>query len=236
LTSSLNIRKSAVVLFAVGLLLVGCRINTPDKGTDFLLQPGDLLFQDLDGSPLCDAIEKVTTGYHGADFTHVGIAAKDADGNFVVIEATQKGVVATRLKSFLDKSCDKSAKPKVAVGRLKPTYRHLIPSALKQAVALKGKPYDKLFVIGNDAWYCSELVYEIFLRANNNTPLFQLQPMTFIDPDTGKIFDVWKDYFAELAVPVPQGRPGINPGGISRSKVLTIVHTYSPTNGWKNQY
>jgi len=232
---SLDIRKPAVVLIAVGLLLVGCRTNTPVNSADFLLQPGDLLLQDLDGSALCDAIEKVTTGYQGADFTHVGIAAKDADGNFVVIEATQKGVVATGLQTFLDKSCDKSGKPKVAVGRLKPTYRHLIPSALKEAVALKGAPYDKPFVIGNDGYYCSELIYEIFLRANNNTPLFGLQPMTFIDPDTGKIFDAWKDYFAELAVPVPQGQPGINPGAISRSKVLTIVHTYSPTNGWKNK-
>ncbi|MHC4724324.1 MAG: hypothetical protein ACYS9V_08765 [Planctomycetota bacterium] len=36
---------------------------------------GDLLFQDLDCGPLCDAIEKVTTGYQGSNFSHVGILA-----------------------------------------------------------------------------------------------------------------------------------------------------------------
>ena len=41
------------------------------KGQDFELTNGDLLFQDLDCGPFCDAIEKVTEGYRGAQLSHV---------------------------------------------------------------------------------------------------------------------------------------------------------------------
>jgi hypothetical protein len=37
------------------------------------LKEGDLLFQDLDSSPLCDAIELVTPGYNDANFSHIGL-------------------------------------------------------------------------------------------------------------------------------------------------------------------
>jgi len=109
-----------------------------------VLQPGDLLFQDLDCGPFCDAIEKVTTGYQGTSLSHVGIVAKDNDGNFIVIEALLTGVGVTPLDVFLNRSLDTKYRPKVAVGRLKQEYRHLIPVALEQAFALDGRPYDKV--------------------------------------------------------------------------------------------
>ncbi|MHC4310303.1 MAG: YiiX/YebB-like N1pC/P60 family cysteine hydrolase, partial [Planctomycetota bacterium] len=114
----------------------------------------------------------------------------------------------------------------VVVGRVKEPYRHLIPRALKEGLALKGKPYDKVFAIDNGAYYCSELIYEIFLRANANKPVFKLQPMTYKDPDTGQMLTVWEDYFSKLGVSIPEGKPGINPGGISRSRFLTIIYAY----------
>ena len=36
-------------------------------------QTGDLLFQDMDCGPMCDAIEAVTQGAEGAKFSHIGI-------------------------------------------------------------------------------------------------------------------------------------------------------------------
>ena len=218
--------KWTLLLLSVSLGVFGCQQSTSEGNRSFALQPGDLLFQDVDCGTLCDAIEKVTTGFQGANFSHVGIVAKNDSGNFVVIEAVSNGVEATPLRTFLDRSSDARGQPKVVVGRLKMPYRHLIRSALKEALSLKGKAYDKVFAIDNEAYYCSELIYEIFLRANGNNPVFSLQPMTFKDPDTGKILAAWEDYFSRLGVSIPEGKPGINPGGISCSPVLAVVHEY----------
>jgi len=228
--------KHTLLLLSIILVVSGCaqsilRSTTKDENIskqdhNFALQPGDILFQDLDSGPLCDAIEKVTTGFGGANFSHVGIVAKDDSDSFVVIEAVSSGVEVTSLYTFLGRSLDADRHPKVVVGRLKHSFRHLIPSALKKAFALEGKPYDKVFAIDNGTYYCSELVYEIFLQANDNKPLFLLQPMTFKDPDTGQTLAAWQKYFSKLGVLIPEGQPGINPGGISRSPVLTIVHKY----------
>jgi len=215
-----------ILLLIIGALTITFSQGYFRGGNDSVLQPGDLLFQDLDCGPFCDAIEKVTTGYQGTSLSHVGIVAKDNDGNFIVIEALLTGVGVTPLDVFLNRSLDTKYRPKVAVGRLKQEYRHLIPVALEQAFALDGRPYDKVFNCSNDNYYCSELIYEIFLRSNNGKPVFKLQPMTFKDPDTGDTFSVWREYFLELNVPIPEDRPGINPGVISRSPALTIVHVY----------
>jgi len=225
-TGSMFLPRRILLLLLIAVAILGCRRYALRGSSGFELQPGDLLFQDLDSGPLCEAIERVTTGYQGENFSHMGIAAHDERGKLVVIEAVSAGVKATSLQSFLGRSLDKEGRPKVAVGRLKTDYCHLIPSAIKEALALRGKPYDKVFAAENDAYYCSELVYEVFRRANEDVALFAMQPMTFADPGTGRTDPVWEQYFAGLGVPVPEGEPGINPGAISRSDVLTIFHAY----------
>lgn len=200
----------------------------------FSIQAGDLLFQDLNGGSFFEAIAKVTQGYNGAILTHVGIAAHDAKGEIVVLEALQEGVVATPLSNFLNRSLDQEGNPKVLVGRLKQQYQNLIDSALVEAFDRKGKPYNHLFDLeNNEAYYCSELVYICFRNANQGVPIFELEAMTFSDPDSGKIFPVWKEYFTQLQAAVPEGKPGLNPGGISRSPVLEIIHKYGVPSGWR---
>lgn len=223
-------KRLIVLLIAANLLTAGCRQAYFVECANFELRPGDLLFQDSDCGPLCDAIEKVTTGVEGANFTHVGIVAKGGSDNFVVIEAVSSGVKATELQTFLNRSSDLKGRPKVVVGRLKKPYHRLISGALQEAIHLEGKPYDKVFAINNDTYYCSELIYEIFRRANNNNPVFILQPMTFKDPDTGQTLAAWEKYFSDLGVSIPEGQPGINPGGISRSDALTIVYAYGESS------
>jgi hypothetical protein len=216
--------RLTILICVLALTVAGCTGVDSTGGIGFSPQSGDLLFRDSDCGPLCDAIEKVTTGYRGANLSHVGIAAKDEHGRIIVLEAVSKGVVATDLQPFLNHDNDPNYPPKIMVGRLKKPYRRLIPAAIKEAVALKGKPYDKSFAIDNDSYYCSELIYEIFRRANGGKPVFALEPMTFKDPKTGETLPVWQEYFSKLGVDIPEGRPGINPGGISRSPALTIVY------------
>lgn len=213
-------------MFLISLTVLGCTRHASRANIGFVPESGDLLFQDLDCGPLCDAIEKVTTGHEGANFSHVGIAAVDDNGDLVVVEAVSSGVEITPLRTFLGRSLDTKGRPKVVVGRLKKAYHHLIAPAIEEALALEGKPYDRVFAVDNDAYYCSELVYEMFRRANDNTPVFTLQPMTFREPGTGHALQTWREYFSALGVSIPEGRPGINPGGISRSAALTIVHSY----------
>ena len=189
---------------------------------------GDLLFQDLDCGDFCDAIEKVTQGVYNYNFSHVGILVEE-NGNFKVIEAGGDGVVYTPLNEFLNITSDENGNPKVVVGRLKNVNAQSLGIDINKSVELTkthlGKPYDDGFVLNNNQFYCSELVYECFLDASGNS-VFQTFPMTFKDPETNEIFPAWDNYFDGLTLNIPEGELGLNPGGISRSLLIEIVHQY----------
>ena len=87
----------------------------------------------------------------------------------------------------------------------------------------------------NNSYYCSELIYLSFKAANTNKDLFVLNPMTFKSPGSDHYFPVWKKYFDDLGVDVPEGMPGINPGGISRSEIIDIVHVYGKPDGYNSE-
>lgn len=184
-------------------------------------QEGDILFQDGNCGDFCDAIRKVTQGYQGKEFSHNGLLMKEADDWFV-LEAIGKGVSKTPLQDFLNRHVDDSGNPKVMIGRLKPEYRNLIPDAIEEAQKHLGKPYDSVFDFQNDAFYCSELIHFAFKDANDGEDLFSPQPMTYNDPDTGELFPIWDKYFSELGHEVPEGKPGLNPGGMSLEPVLVM--------------
>ncbi|HJO95758.1 MAG TPA: YiiX/YebB-like N1pC/P60 family cysteine hydrolase [Victivallales bacterium] len=212
-------------------LLTGC---TTDSYTNknIRLKPGDLLFQTGKRDSFTDAVEKVTDGYLNAKFSHVALVARNKQGKLVVIQATDK-VNVTPISDFLHKSLDKNGNPRVVAGRLIPKYRYLIPKAVAFAFKQVGKPYNDDFNINNtNAYYCSQLIYQSYKAANDNKPLFKLYPMTFKNPDTGKIFWIWVKYFKELKSPVPQGKPGCNPGGISMSNKIKIIHAFGIPYGW----
>ena len=194
--------------------------------SNFQLQEGDLLFQDLDSSALCDAIELVTPGYNDANFSHIGFIVSD-DGKLKVLEAIPPKVILTELEDFLSRSKDKDVNPKVIVGRLKKEYKKTIPKAVEFAHKKIGVDYDGLFLMNNNSYYCSELLYEAFSKDS----IFQLQAMTFLHPDSCDTLQTWKAYYAEIGVKIPENELGINPGIMSLSKKIEIVHIYGIPDG-----
>ncbi|MCC6491061.1 MAG: hypothetical protein IT364_26475 [Candidatus Hydrogenedentes bacterium] len=224
---------TGAVTTAVVLAIAGCQSNRHCAVDDFVPQPGDLLFQDIDCGPLCDAIETVTQGVDGAHFSHVGIVSRTDSVEPLVIEAVSAGVTETPLSDFLARSKDARGKPKVLAGRLDEAHRSLVPEALLVARSFLNVPYDGLYVIDNSSLYCSELVYEAFRQANENEPVFALHPMTFKDPQTGEYFAPWVAYYDSLGAAIPEGQPGLNPGSISREPTVRIVHAYGRPEGWQ---
>ena len=214
----------------LSLLLISCGNNSNDE---FSLQIGDILFQDLDSSPLCDAIEKVTPGYNDYNFSHIGIVVELGDPDCInsdyiyendikILEAIPEKVKTTRLDSFLNRSFDSDSMPKVIVGRLKKQYRFLIEDAVSFLKSKIGVEYDHYFIEKNNQYYCSELIHEAFSKDS----IFFQKPMTFLEPETGKIMDIWDEYYKNLNFEVPQGKIGINPGIMSISQNIEIIHHY----------
>ena len=214
----------------LSLLLLSCGNNSNDE---FSLQIGDILFQDLDSSPLCDAIEKVTPGYNDYNFSHIGIVVELGDPDCInsdyiyendikILEAIPEKVKTTRLDSFLNRSFDSDSMPKVIVGRLKKQYRFLIEDAVSFLKSKIGVEYDHYFIEKNNQYYCSELIHEAFSKDS----IFFQKPMTFIEPETEKIMDIWDEYYKNLNFEVPQGKIGINPGIMSISQKIEIIHHY----------
>ena len=182
------------------------------------LQTGDLIFQDLDCGPLCDAIEAVTRGFDDHKFSHIGLVYLRNDTTYI-IEAMGSGVRLVTLTDFKKRSVHK-----LYIGRLRLQYQKLVPQAISYSLASVGIVYDDAFLYNNNKYYCSELIYDAFKKANSNKPFFRLQPMTFKQPGTKAYFPVWVDYYAKLKIPIPEGKPGINPGGISRSAKIVILN------------
>ena len=196
--------------------------------SSFTLNEGDLLFQDLDSSPLCDAIEMVTPGYQEADLSHVGIIVRDK-GELKVLEAIPPKVKLTKINDFLSRSADINNNPKVIVGRLKPTFTSAIKDAIIFSKSKLNMKYDDSFVLNNSMYYCSELIHEAFIKDS----IFKLLPMTFLHPKTKDTLDIWKEYYKELNIKIPQGDLGLNPGIMSLSKKIDIVHIYGYPKGMK---
>ena len=192
----------------------------------FQLEEGDLLFQDLDCGGFCEAIEAVTEGVNGWEFSHVGLVMKDNEGTLKVMEAVSAGVVLTPLDTFLNRSFDKQRQAKVVVGRVKSAYKKMIPQAIDFIHSKMNAKYDYYFNIENDSFYCSELIHLAFQSANDNQPIFETPQMTFKAPDTDSTFAVWTAYFEDLNYKIPEGEIGLNPGSMSRSPYVEIVHQY----------
>ncbi len=214
--------------FALVMQFTACH-NLQQKSR-FAIEKGDLLFQDLDSDSISNAIETVTGGSAKLSFSHVGIVDINKNGDTLVLEAISKGVCFTKLDSFLKRSLNPKGKPKVEVGRLNSEFKTLIDPALLAGKELIGKAYDEVYVIGDSNYYCSELIYEMFVSNKDSIEVFKLNPMTFKDGKTGEYMPFWLTYYNKLGVEIPEGKPGLNPNGMTQSPNIKMVYSYHTEN------
>lgn len=187
------------------------------------LQHGDLLFcvasPSRDG--IAQAIVSVTEGYDLQQVSHVAIVCKETDGQVYALEASGRhGVWLNPIDSFMvhsDHSAD--GKPLVLLGRLKDT--SCVAASVEKAKTYLGRPYDFQYQPSDSALYCSELVHYAYLDADGKE-IFPQVPMSFHDK-SGQVTQFWKDYYSRWNMAVPEGEPGTNPGGISRSDQIDII-------------
>ncbi|MDR2361246.1 MAG: hypothetical protein LBD91_00765 [Prevotellaceae bacterium] len=182
-------------------------------------EAGDLLFQSI-RSELGSAIEEVTAGAGERSFSHVGMLVVDSADRWHVIEAIGNSVQLTPVDTFLQRGT-------TVVARLKAEYHSLLPAAIVFALQQLGTPYDDAYLYDNGKYYCSELIYDAFLFANHGRPFFTLEPMTFKSPVTGEWTNEWLQHYNALGIPIPEGKPGCNPTGLSRSDKLEMKRRVS---------
>ena len=199
-------------LFLILLFQFSCFV----QAQKIQLQTGDLLFQKMNCGELCEAIHAVTKGYQGNDFSHLGLVLIEDDSVFI-LEAAGNAVRKVTLEEF-----SKNTTTTMFIGRVKKKYEKLIPQVISFSKEQLGIPYDDDYLYDNGKYYCSELIYDAFLNAYGK-PFFELQPMTFKQPETNVFFPVWIAYYNDLKIEIPEGKPGCNPGGISTSKKIKII-------------
>ena len=71
--------------FIIYIFFTSCSSN-------FDLRTGDFLFQDLDSSELCTAIESVTDGYMQSDLSHIGMIVNKDEETLVIEAITNRNI------------------------------------------------------------------------------------------------------------------------------------------------
>ncbi len=167
----------------------------------------------------CDLLFHVTpyenpiteaTSEKGLPIDHVGIFCR-LENKPVVIEATYRGVVITPIEKWMRHP------ERIYVGKIRDIDRR---QSIDNALRYLDRPYDYLFMEGDDEIYCTELIQLAFVDKKRH-PIFQAIPMSFHDV-TGNIIPYWEDYYSRRGMSVPEGLPGTNPSEMAHRKVVKL--------------
>ena len=188
---------------------------TPDE-LNLDLQTGDLLFCSSTSGELSKAIDQATQTGQETHFDHIGIVDIRNDTVYILHAAPKKGVCRETIGHFFYSYKEKVT---ISVYRLNDQLQKAIPSAIKKANSLLGQPYNYSYILKDPGHYCSEYIYEIFAADS----IFELKPMTFKDPKTGKFLTGWVNHYKKLGIPIPEGEPGCNPNGMAASEKLEMT-------------
>jgi len=209
------LKNNFLRIFAITFVLIlfsGCGNSIASD-----LKNGDLLFVTAKESGLSGAINNVTQKQKSASFDHIGIVQKDGKDTFVLHAAPENGSQKQDLDKFLkDQASDGQ---KVVVYRLKSEFQNAIPDAIEKANSMLGKPYNFNYILDENSYYCSDFIERSFRKDD----IFKLEPMTFINPKTGKTNLFWDEFYQKKNLKVPEGEPGCNPNGLAASDKLERI-------------
>nr|WP_315027023.1 YiiX/YebB-like N1pC/P60 family cysteine hydrolase [uncultured Chryseobacterium sp.] len=216
--SKISFRKKLKKTTAVGILfflimLLGSCGSYPMSQ----LKNGDLLFVTAKETGLSGAINNVTQKQKIASFDHIGMLEKDGNNVFVLHAAPKGGSQKQGLEMFIKDHQNEGQR--IIVYRLKPQYQKTIPAAIEKANSMLGKPYNFNYILDENSYYCSDYIE----RAFRTDHIFKLEPMTFVDPKTGKINVFWEEFYKKKNLKVPEGEPGCNPNGLAGSEKLERI-------------
>ncbi|PTQ20982.1 hypothetical protein CWO14_05765 [Vibrio splendidus] len=195
-----------------------------------IMKTGDLIFTQIGSS--VNAISSVTEGFKGARVNHVGVVVENSFGIYV-LEAYYPEVRLTNIKTHIRRSKDNNNNPRYMLGRLRTEYHQLIPTAIEHGLNQRNLPYDHLYLTGESALYCSELVVDMFKSANSGVEFFTENPMSFRDTETGEIHAQWISYYKYFGMKVPELEPGSNPGDLSKDSRIHVYDIEGDISGYK---
>ncbi|WP_185144803.1 YiiX/YebB-like N1pC/P60 family cysteine hydrolase [Elizabethkingia sp. JS20170427COW] len=207
-------------LYYLGLMLVvSC------TSTKVTLRNGDLLLVPAAASSLSGAIDRVTQTAKETHYSHIALLEKDSIGDFFVLHAgSRNGSERLSLADFFKYEAQKGVD--ISVYRLKSKYQSSIPAAIHEAKKWLGRPYNYSYILSDQKLYCSDFVQRSFAKDS----IFTLEPMTFINPQTGKTDKAWEEFYSKQNLEIPEGKPGCNPNGLAASpkvrKVGKISYQY----------
>lgn len=201
-------------IFIILAFLVGCSLSGVTVSD---LRDGDLLFVVNQAG---NNITRVTDGVDGLGIDHVAVYA----GGEVIEAIPVRGVIESPLDSFLVRL---SVREAVLVGRVKGLDAK---TSVGNARKFIGLPYDDIFMPGDSAVYCSELVQMSYVSKRGSKPVFSTIPMSFHD-SSGRVTDFWTKFYAARGLQVPEGEPGTNPGQISRNSNVRILGLLGGSTG-----
>ncbi|MDQ0592927.1 hypothetical protein QFZ37_001296 [Chryseobacterium ginsenosidimutans] len=203
--------KTFAAIFLINLLF-SCK-NSQVSG----LRNGDLLFVTAKETGLSGAINNVTQKQKNASFDHIGILEKTKNGTFILHAAPKGGSQKQDVKYFLKDHANDGQR--VIVYRLKSQYQKSIPEAIAKAESMLGKPYNFNYILDENSYYCSDFIERAFRKDH----IFKLEPMTFVDPKTGKTNTFWEEFYQKKNLKVPEGELGCNPNGLAASEKLERI-------------
>ena len=208
-------KKNNIILVAFNLVFLW---NCSTQNFYKKAQNGDIVFVEAKKENISGAISRVTkTNENTTSYDHTALIEVRGKEKNILHSSGENGSERISLKTFIKKN--RKEKRRIDLYRLKDTYKNCTDKAIQKANTMLGKPYNWLYILNENAYYCSDFVE----RAYRDCHIFELKPMTFINPNTKTTDEYWIEFYQSKNTEVPEGKLGCNPNGISKSDKIYKV-------------